>query len=97
MAHGDAKRKDATTQCAEVFVPTIQTFSDKIDAGKWLKPSAWGCKTKGHNYPMRRGHLRKLRRALVFALPLQVSRAPFDSPMPYPNGLSVFAGPLPKT
>src|SRR4030088_3474733 len=27
--------------------PTIQTFPDKINAGKWLKPGAWGCKRKG--------------------------------------------------
>ncbi|MGA8481079.1 MAG: hypothetical protein WB696_24195, partial [Chthoniobacterales bacterium] len=40
-----------------------------LSAGnEWLKPGAWGSVTKGKTDQKRRGHLRKLRRALVLWL-----------------------------
>ncbi len=40
-------------------------FHDGANAGTWLKPGAWGRKAKGCSQQIRRGPLRKLRRALT--------------------------------
>jgi len=38
----------------------LEHFHEKVDPGTWLKPGAWGCKTKGA----------AIQSAEVFALPL---------------------------
>jgi hypothetical protein len=52
-----------------VYCP-IEPYTDTaLSAGnEWLKPGAWGSVTKGETDQKRRGHLRKLRRALVLRL-----------------------------
>jgi hypothetical protein len=38
------------------------------DAGAWLKPGAWGCKTKERIYPKRRGFRTVMRSSLLPAI-----------------------------
>jgi hypothetical protein len=46
-----------------------------VNAGTWLKPGACAYDTEGHSDLKRRGHLRKLRRALVLRLGIRESVA----------------------
>jgi len=60
------------------FRPTIFAYCGRavlMPRHQWLKPGAWGCQTDERSHLMRRGRLRKLRRALTVRMCISQSVA----------------------
>jgi hypothetical protein len=52
----DGKSDDENPVChRQSRFSEFKHFHDKVNAGTWLKPGAWGCGTKGRSDPTRRG------------------------------------------